>query len=104
MAVRNPAELPWGELGAEIILESTGVFRAPATAEKAGFDSHIKAGAKKVVISAPAKGDGLHLRAGRQRRQAHAQPTSASRMPAARRTAWPRLPRSSTTSSASSRV
>ncbi len=56
MAVRNPAELPWGELGADIILESTGVFRAPATAEKAGFDSHIKAGAKKVVISAPAKG------------------------------------------------
>jgi len=56
MAVRNPAELPWGELGAEIVLESTGVFRAPATPEKAGFDSHIKAGAKKVVISAPAKG------------------------------------------------
>ena len=56
MAVRNPAELPWGKLGADIILESTGVFRAPATAEKAGFDSHIKAGAKKVVISAPAKG------------------------------------------------
>ncbi len=55
MAVRNPAELPWGDLGAEIILESTGVFRGRATDEKPGFDSHIKAGAKKVVISAPAK-------------------------------------------------
>ena len=54
MAVRNPAELPWGDLGAEFVLESTGVFRGRATAEKAGFDSHITAGAKKVVISAPA--------------------------------------------------
>ena len=55
MAVRNPAELPWGELGVDVVLESTGVFRARKTAEKAGFDSHIDAGAKKVVISAPAK-------------------------------------------------
>jgi len=59
MAVRNPAELPWGDLGAEIVLESTGVFRGRATDEKAGFDSHIKAGAKKVVISAPAKNPDL---------------------------------------------
>jgi glyceraldehyde 3-phosphate dehydrogenase len=58
-AMKNPAELPWGELGAEIVLESTGVFRARATAEKAGFDSHLKAGAKKVVISAPSKGEDL---------------------------------------------
>ena len=56
LEVRNPAELPWGELGVDVVLESTGVFRAPKTAEKAGFDSHIEAGAKKVVISAPAKG------------------------------------------------
>ena len=56
MAVGDPAELPWGDLGAEIVLESTGAFRGRATADKAGFDSHItKAGAKKVVISAPAK-------------------------------------------------
>jgi glyceraldehyde 3-phosphate dehydrogenase len=58
-AERDPAKLPWGELGAEIILESTGVFRARATAEKAGFDSHLQAGAKKVVISAPAKGEDM---------------------------------------------
>jgi glyceraldehyde 3-phosphate dehydrogenase len=59
MAERDPAKLPWSQLRAEIILESTGVFRSRATGEKAGFDSHLKAGAKKVVISAPAKGEDL---------------------------------------------
>jgi glyceraldehyde 3-phosphate dehydrogenase len=59
MAERDPNQLPWGELGAEVILESTGVFRGRATADKPGFDSHLKAGAKKVVISAPAKGPDL---------------------------------------------
>lgn len=49
MSERNPAELPWGELGAEIVVESTGIFN---TKEKASM--HIQAGAKKVVISAPA--------------------------------------------------
>jgi len=49
LAVRNPEELPWKELGADIILESTGLFTKKADAEK-----HIKAGAKKVIISAPA--------------------------------------------------
>ena len=58
-AIKDPAQLPWGELNADFVLESTGVFRARATAEKAGFDSHIKAGAKKVVISAPSKGEDL---------------------------------------------
>lgn len=58
-AIKDPAQLPWGELKADFVLESTGVFRARATAEKAGFDSHIKAGAKKVVISAPSKGEDL---------------------------------------------
>jgi len=59
MAVRNPADLPWGDLGADIVLESTGVFRGRATDDKPGYDSHIKAGAKKVVISAPAKNPDL---------------------------------------------
>ena len=59
MAVRDPATLPWGKLGAEIVLESTGVFRGRADGDKPGFDSHLKAGAKKVVISAPAKGPDL---------------------------------------------
>ena len=59
MAVRDPATLPWGELGVDVVLESTGAFRGRATDDKAGFDSHLKAGAKKVVISAPAKGPDL---------------------------------------------
>ena len=52
---RDPRKLPWGDLGAQVVVESTGVFRARATADKAGYDSHITAGAKKVIISAPAK-------------------------------------------------
>ncbi len=51
-AEREPAKLPWGELGVDVVLESTGRF---VDAEGAG--GHITAGAKKVVISAPAKGD-----------------------------------------------
>jgi glyceraldehyde 3-phosphate dehydrogenase len=49
-AIKNPAEIPWGDLGAEIVLESTGVFR-----EKAKCMMHIEAGAKKVLLSVPAK-------------------------------------------------
>ncbi|HEY3398697.1 MAG TPA: type I glyceraldehyde-3-phosphate dehydrogenase [Armatimonadota bacterium] len=52
LEVRNPAELPWGELGVEIVLESTGLF---TDVEKA--KGHIVAGAKKILITAPAKGD-----------------------------------------------
>jgi glyceraldehyde 3-phosphate dehydrogenase len=49
---RDPAALPWGELGVDIVIESTGRFTKSADARK-----HIEAGAKKVVISAPATGD-----------------------------------------------
>ncbi|MCA9077427.1 MAG: type I glyceraldehyde-3-phosphate dehydrogenase [Planctomycetaceae bacterium] len=55
-AERDPGNLPWKELGVEICLESTGFFTSEATNDKPGYDSHIKAGAKKVVISAPSKG------------------------------------------------
>jgi glyceraldehyde 3-phosphate dehydrogenase len=54
LAVRDPAELPWKELGAQIVIESTGLFTNREDADK-----HIAAGAEKVVISAPAKGEDL---------------------------------------------
>ncbi|MCD6248143.1 MAG: type I glyceraldehyde-3-phosphate dehydrogenase [Hadesarchaea archaeon] len=48
---RDPANLPWGELGVDLVLESTGRFR-----DREGASKHLEAGAKKVLISAPAKG------------------------------------------------
>lgn len=56
LAVKNPEELPWKELGVEVVLESTGLFTKKADAEK-----HIKAGAKKVIISAPATDEDITL-------------------------------------------
>jgi len=50
LAVRNPADLPWGELGVELVLESTGIFRS-----KEQCNMHIQAGAKKVLLSVPPK-------------------------------------------------
>ncbi len=52
---RNPAALPWGDLNVDVVVESTGVFTNRAKDGKPGYDSHLEAGAKKVVISAPAK-------------------------------------------------
>jgi glyceraldehyde 3-phosphate dehydrogenase len=56
----DPAKLPWGELGAAIVVESTGFFTARSTDKKPGYDTHLAAGAKKVVLSAPAK-DGADI-------------------------------------------
>jgi len=50
-SIREPESLPWKDLGIDVVLESTGKFT-----DRAGAEKHIKAGAKKVVISAPAKG------------------------------------------------
>jgi glyceraldehyde 3-phosphate dehydrogenase len=54
LAVRNPAELPWKDMGVKIVLESTGIFRL-AESPKGGYADHIKAGAEKVLLSVPAK-------------------------------------------------
>ncbi|MCK4336015.1 MAG: type I glyceraldehyde-3-phosphate dehydrogenase [Candidatus Aenigmarchaeota archaeon] len=49
---KNPANLPWGKLGIDVVIESTGFFR-----KREQVEGHLKAGAKKVIISAPPKGD-----------------------------------------------
>ena len=54
LAVRNPAELPWKEMGVEIVVESTGIFRTKESS-KGGYGDHITAGARKVVLTVPAK-------------------------------------------------
>ena len=54
LSERDPAKLPWGRLGAEIVVESTGIFTAREHAGK-----HLAAGARKVIVSAPAKGEDL---------------------------------------------
>ena len=54
IAERDPAKLPWGEIGAKAVLESTGLF-----SEREQAEAHIRAGAEKVVISQPAKGEDL---------------------------------------------
>jgi glyceraldehyde 3-phosphate dehydrogenase len=56
LAEKDPANLPWGDLGVDIVLESTGIF---TDAAKAG--AHIAAGARKVIISAPAKGEDITI-------------------------------------------
>ena len=53
LSEKDPAKLPWRDLGVEVVIESTGLFTDPAKAK-----AHIEAGAKKVIISAPAKGEG----------------------------------------------
>lgn len=52
--IMNPAELPWKSLGVDVAVESTGVFRT-AEGPRGGYKDHIKAGAKKVILSVPAK-------------------------------------------------
>jgi glyceraldehyde 3-phosphate dehydrogenase len=56
-AERDPGKLPWKKLGVEIVIESTGIFKD--TSKTPGPQSHIEAGAKKVIISAPSKGEDL---------------------------------------------
>ena len=55
-ACKNPAEIPWKSVGVDLVIESTGVFT-----EKEKAQAHIQAGAKRVIISAPAKGEDLTI-------------------------------------------
>ncbi|MBN1974730.1 MAG: type I glyceraldehyde-3-phosphate dehydrogenase [Sedimentisphaerales bacterium] len=55
LAEKDPAKLPWGKMGVDVVLESTGRFTSRAVEGKAGYDSHLQAGAKRVLLSAPAK-------------------------------------------------
>ena len=54
LSVKNPAELPWKDMGVKVVLESTGAF-TNRESPKGGYGDHIKAGAKKVVLSVPSK-------------------------------------------------
>ncbi|MFI9120750.1 type I glyceraldehyde-3-phosphate dehydrogenase [Streptomyces bikiniensis] len=56
LSERNPADLPWGELGVDVVIESTGIFTKKADAEK-----HLAGGAKKVLISAPASDEDITI-------------------------------------------
>src|ERR687893_245942 len=56
LAERDPANLPWGDLGVDVVLESTGIFTDASKAR-----AHIDAGAKKVIISAPAKNEDITI-------------------------------------------
>lgn len=56
LSERDPSKLPWKDLGVEVVIESTGIFR-----DREGASKHLTAGAKKVVISAPAKGEDITI-------------------------------------------
>ncbi|MEA1940382.1 MAG: type I glyceraldehyde-3-phosphate dehydrogenase [Candidatus Caldatribacteriota bacterium] len=56
LSERDPANLPWKDLGVEMVIESTGIFR-----DREGASKHLTAGAKKVIISAPAKGEDITI-------------------------------------------
>jgi glyceraldehyde 3-phosphate dehydrogenase len=56
LAERDPGALPWGDLGADVVIESTGIFTKAEAARR-----HVDAGAKKVIISAPAKGEDITI-------------------------------------------
>jgi len=63
-ALKNPAEIPWGDVGAEIVIESTGVFTdalGDPSKNKPGANAHLQGGAKKVIISAPAKNEDVTI-------------------------------------------
>ena len=63
LSIKDPAQLPWKDLGVDVVFESTGIFT-----DRDGAAKHLAAGAKKVIITAPGEEAGRHRRARRQRR------------------------------------
>src|SRR5512135_3071286 len=59
VSAKTPAELPWGKLGVQVVIESTGLFTDAAKDNPKSAYGHIVAGAKKVIISAPAKNEDI---------------------------------------------
>jgi glyceraldehyde 3-phosphate dehydrogenase len=82
VSAKTPAELPWAKFGVDLVIESTGLF---TEAEKA--KGHITAGAKKVIISAPAKGEDITLVMGVNDDKLDLASTPSSPTPPAPRTA-----------------
>ena len=100
LSVRNPAELPWGDLGVDVVIESTGIFTKRDRPPR-----HLEAGAPLVIVSAPCDGADATFVYGVNHKDfdpKHAQGRSPT--PAAPRTASCRWSRCSTTRSASSRA
>ena len=99
LSERDPAALPWGRLGVEIVVESTGIFTKREDASK-----HLAAGARKVIISAPAKGEDLTVVMGvNEDRYDPDNPITSFRTLPAPRTVSRQWSRSSTRRSASRR-
>ena len=94
---RDPAAMPWGDLGVDVVLESTGFFT-----DREGAQKHLDAGAKKVVISAPATDPDITLALGVNDDSYDPEATTSSRTPPARPTASARSRRCCTTRSRSS--
>ena len=100
LSMRDPAQLPWKDLGVDVVFESTGLFT-----DRDGAAKHLAAGAKKVVITAPAKKPDITRRARRERRASTIRrSTTSSRTRRARPTAWRRSRRCCTRRSASRRA
>ena len=99
-AERDPGKLPWKDLGVDVVVESTGLFTDAAKA-RAHIDS---GGAKKVIISAPAKGEDITIVLGVNEAATIRRSTTSSPTPPARRTAWPPPSNRSSTSSAGSKA
>ena len=82
-AYRDPAQIPWDDEGVEIVIESTGLFTDAAKAQ-----AHLQAGAKKVIISAPAKGEDITVVMGVNQASTTRRSTASSPTPPARPTVW----------------